>query len=69
MSSPFTATAVTTVVMGDFIPAHDETLDLAEAIGQKLDEFHHYVARVRNEEQASDAVKELLTALLAEASK
>lgn len=69
MASPFTATAVTTVIMGDNIPAHDETLDLAEAIGQKLDEFHHYITSVRDEDQADAAVKELLTALLAEANK
>lgn len=69
MASPFTATAVITVVMGRTIPAHDETMDLAESIGQKLDEFRHYVASVRSEGQADEAVKELLTALLAEASK
>lgn len=69
MTFPFTATAVTTVIMGDNIPAHDETLDLAESIGQKLDEFQHYIASVRDDAQASAAVKELLTALLAEASK
>jgi len=66
MSFPFTATAVTTVIMGDSIPAHDETMDLAESIGQKLDEFHAYVAKVRGDAQANDAVKELLTALLEE---
>lgn len=65
MPSPFTATAVTTVVMGDTIPAHDETIDLAEIIGQKLDEFRKYVASVRDVEQADAAVRELLTALLA----
>lgn len=69
MSFPFTAIAVTTVIMGDNIPAHDETLDLAETIGQKLDAFRAYVASVRDDEQAGDAVKELLAALLAEASK
>jgi hypothetical protein len=69
MSFPFTATAVTTVIMGDNIPAHDETLDLAETIGQKLDEFREYITSVRDAEQAHDAVKELLAALLEEASK
>jgi hypothetical protein len=66
MPSPYTATAVTTAILGAAIPAHDETLDLAEAIGQKLDAFRAYVASVRSEEQADEAVKELLTALLAE---
>jgi hypothetical protein len=65
MSSRYTAEAVTRVVLGNTIPAHDETMDLAEAIGQKLDEFRAYVASVRSEEQADSAVKELLTALLA----
>jgi hypothetical protein len=69
MAYPFTATAVSTVFMGKNIPAHDETLDLAESIGQKLDAFRDYVTSVRDAEQAGDAVKELLTALLAEASK
>ena len=69
MAFPFTATAVTTVIMGDSIPAHDEMMDLAESIGQKLDAFREYVASVRDEAQAGEAVKELLTALLAEASK
>lgn len=69
MSFPFTATAVTTVITGDYIPAHDETMDLAESIGQKLDAFREYVTSVRDAEQAGHAVKELLTALLAEASK
>lgn len=69
MASPFTATAIMTVVMGNDIPAHDETMDLAGDIGQRLDEFHQYVASVRDEAQADAAVKELLTALLAEATK
>jgi hypothetical protein len=69
MSFPFTATAVSTVLMGNSVPAHDETLDLAETIGKSLDDFRAYVASVRDDEQAGEAVKELLTALLAEASK
>jgi hypothetical protein len=69
MAHPFTATAISTVLAGDNIPAHDMTFDLAEVIGQKLDDFRHYVANVRDPEQADSAVKELLTALLAEASK
>ena len=64
MSSPFTATAVTTAIVGNAIPAHDETIDFAEAIGQKLDAFHAYVTSVRSESQADAAVKELLAALV-----
>lgn len=67
MSSPLTATSVITAVMGDNIPAHDETMDLAEIIGQKLDEFREYIVTVRDREQADAAVVELLTALLEEA--
>ena len=64
MSFPYTATAVTTVIIGRAIPAHDETMDLAEVIGQKLDEFRNYIESVRSAEQADEAVKELLTAFL-----
>jgi hypothetical protein len=64
MASPHTATAIITVITGRTIPAHDETMDLAEEIGQKLDAFHQYVTTVRSKEQADAAVKELLTALL-----
>lgn len=64
MSFPYTATAITTAVIGASIPAHDETIDLAESIGNQLDAFHKYVASVRSTEQADEAVKELLTALL-----
>ena len=67
MASPLTATAVTTAVMGDNIPAHDETIDLAESIGQQLDAFREYIVTVRNREHADAAVVELLTALLEEA--
>ena len=56
--------ATGTVFGGMMIPAHDETFDLAEVIGQKLDAFREYVASVRDEEQAEMATAELLTALL-----
>lgn len=59
----FKATATSTVLGGMFIPAHDETFDLAEVIGTKLEEFRAYVASVRTEGQADHAVAELLTAL------
>lgn len=52
-----------TVLAGRSIPAHDETMDLAESIGQQLDAFRSYIASVRSEEQADDAVKELLAEL------
>jgi hypothetical protein len=64
MASPYTAEAVGIVLIGRAIPAHDETMDLAEAIGQKLDEFRNYIESVRSAEQADEAVKELLTAFL-----
>lgn len=64
MSFPLTAVSVTTALVGNFIPAHDETMDLAESIGQKLDAFQTYIASVRDEEQAEMATAELLTALL-----
>lgn len=59
----FKATAVSTVLAGRFIPAHDETFDIAESIGGQLEAFREYVARVRDESQADNAVAELLTAL------
>lgn len=58
----FKAVAVSAVVMGQNIPAHDETCDIAESIGQQLDAFRAYVASVRSEEQADEAVKELIIA-------
>lgn len=60
--------ATTAVTMGDYIPMHDQTFDLAEGIAEQLQEFRQYVASVRTEEQADLAVTELLTALL-EAAK
>jgi hypothetical protein len=62
--STFKETADRTVLMGDYIPSHDETHDLAESIGGQLDAFQTYVANVRDDEQAEGAVAELLTALL-----
>jgi hypothetical protein len=60
----FVDVAGPTVFMGDNIPAHDETHDLAELIGSKLDEFRDYVESVRDADQADDAVVELLQAFL-----
>lgn len=62
--STFRSVAYSTVITGDYIPAHDETTDLAEAIGEKLDAFRAYVASVRDAEQAEGATAELLAALL-----
>lgn len=69
MTTPFTTVATATVLGGDFIPAHDQTFDIAEAIGRHLEEFRKYVAKVREPEQADNAVTELLTAFLREAEK
>lgn len=60
----FVQAATSTVLMGRNIPAHDETFDLAQAIGEKLNEFHEYIASVRDGEQADAAVTELLSNLL-----
>lgn len=67
--SNFVPVATTTVLAGSFIPAHDETFDLAESIGTRLDAFREYVASVRDAEQADNAVAELLAALYKEANK
>lgn len=64
MAKKFVDVAGPTVFMGDNIPSHDETHDLAEVIGTKLDEFRDYVESVRDAEQADDAVVELLQAFL-----
>lgn len=58
--------AISTVLGGRTIPAHDETFDLAESIGAQLDAFREYVAGARSPEQADEAVRELLETLLAE---
>jgi len=60
--SKFVSVAATAVLAGSFIPAHDETFDLAESIGKQLDAFREYVASVRDAQQADDAVAELLAA-------
>lgn len=57
------ATAPHAVFIGDYLPAHDEVFDLAEAIAARCFELHDYVSRVRSPEQATLAVRELLTAL------
>lgn len=63
---PFVAVATSTVLGGAYIPAHDETFDLAESIGTQLDAFRAYVAEVRDAQQADAAVTELLQAFLTE---
>lgn len=66
---PLCAEAVVIALMGDNIPAHDETLDLAEEIGRDLDKFQHYITDVRDADQAKAAVIELLEKLLVAARK
>jgi hypothetical protein len=63
MSRDYAAIAAHTVFMGRFIPAHDETHDLAAEIGATVAAFHAYVASVRDAEQADGAVAELLNAM------
>ncbi len=58
-----------TVLMANYIPAHDMTFDLAESMGNILDAFRSYVVQVRDEDQANNAVHELLAAFTAEATK
>lgn len=65
----FGEVATSTVVGANYIPSHDRTFDLAEGIGEKLDAFRSYVAQVRDEEQADNAVHELLAAFTKEAEK
>lgn len=67
--SYFSSVATNTVLAGAFIPAHDQTFDIAESIGTQLDEFRAYVASVRDEEQASNAVAELIAAFEAAAGR
>jgi hypothetical protein len=55
------------VFMGNSIPSHDETHDLAGEIAQKAAAFHDYVASVRSPEQADAALVELAEAFLAAA--
>lgn len=65
----FGEVAEPTVLMGNYIPAHDKTFELALEVGNYLDAFRGYVAQVRDEEQADNAVHELLAAFTAEATK
>ena len=51
------------VLAGNFIPAHDETFDLAEKIAKDLAAFRKYVAGVRDAAQADDALLELAEAI------
>jgi hypothetical protein len=67
--STFADVAAPTVMGGNYIPAHDMTFDLAEGIGHALDAFQAYVTQVRDEDQANNAVHELLAAFTAEAQK
>ena len=68
MSANYVSVGLTQVFVGAFIPMHDTTNDLAEEIGQKVEDFHAYVTSVRDSEQADAAVIELLTAMV-EATK
>lgn len=69
VSASFVPVATSTVLGGAYIPAHDQTFDIAEAIGRHLDAFRSYVAEVRDAEQADNAVQELLAAFLKEAQE
>lgn len=62
----FVDVAGPTVFMGNNIPSHDETHDLAESIGKQLDQFRDYVESVRDSKQADAAVVELLQAFMAQ---
>lgn len=44
---------------GEFIPAHDETADIAETIAGFLNKFRDYVEDARDHAQADDALAEL----------
>jgi hypothetical protein len=65
----FASVATATVLGGSYIPAHDQTIEIAEIIGRHLDAFREYVASVRDAEQADNAVIELLGAFHREANK
>lgn len=65
----FEDAAAPTVWAGNYIPAHEDTLELAESIGSRLDAFREYVTSVRDEKQADEAVKELLQAFLRHAEE
>jgi hypothetical protein len=69
VSGQFVSAATAAVLGGAYIPAHDATFDIAEAIGRHLEAFRGYVAEVRDAEQADNAVEELLEHLFLEAQK
>lgn len=51
------------VLVSDSIPAHDQTLDLAEEIADRLQALHTYVAEVRDPQQANAALLDLAAAI------
>jgi hypothetical protein len=55
--------AAAAVLIGGYLPAHDEVFDLAEVIGVSFDRLRAYITTVRDAEQADLAVAELLEAL------
>jgi len=63
MAKEFEQRANTAVFIGDFLPAHDATFDIAEQVAEALGRLHRYITEVRDEEQATNAVNELLDAL------
>lgn len=63
MSNPIAQALRATVFVGNYIPAHDETFDLAEEIGDRLEKFRTYIEGVRDAEQAQNALEELAEAI------
>jgi hypothetical protein len=59
----FTGALASAVLLGDWIPAHDETADIAETIGGFLGQFRDYVEHVRDTEHAEHALAELGAAI------
>lgn len=51
------------VCAGGSIPAHDEAFDIADRIATDLEAFRAYVASVRDEAQAGEALEELADAI------
>lgn len=47
------------VLLGNFLPAHDECFDAAEGIAKVLTDLHAHVAKVRDVEQADAALVEM----------
>ena len=62
-TSPLTSALIGAVLTGSSIPAHDETFDLAEEVGNALTAFQAYVSEVRSPEQGKAALLELVAAL------